>query len=43
MPFALVRHLDPAHESRLSELLAHASRMRVLEIKHHTQVEPNVV
>src|ERR1051325_3356255 len=41
MAFVLVQHLDPVHESKLSELLARATKMPVVEIKNQTVVEPN--
>src|SRR3954470_15590786 len=43
MAFVLVQHLDPAHESRLSELLSRTTRLPVMEVKRSTPVEPNHV
>ena len=43
LAFALVQHLDPAHESHLSEILARATPMRVLQAENGTHVEPNHV
>jgi len=41
MAFVLVQHLDPTHESKLSELLSRTSPIPVHEIKHGVKVEPN--
>lgn len=43
MAFVLVQHLDPTHESKLSELLARSTEMAVVEIRSETAVEPNHV
>ncbi len=43
MSFVLVQHLDPAHESQLSEILARATSMRVREATEGLAVEPNSV
>jgi two-component system CheB/CheR fusion protein len=43
MAFVLVQHLDPTHESKLSELLSRATKMAVVEIRSETVVEPNHV
>ncbi|HJZ54696.1 MAG TPA: chemotaxis protein CheB, partial [Gemmataceae bacterium] len=43
MAFVLVQHLDPRHESRLTDLLAKATRMPVLEAAHGLAVRPNHV
>ena len=43
MGFVLVQHLDPVHESALSQLLARASMMPVYEVTQHMRVEPNTV
>lgn len=43
MAFVLVQHLDPTHESKLSELLSRATRMKLAEIGNETLVEPNHV
>ena len=34
MAFVLVPHLDPTHESAMTELLSRATRMKVLEVHH---------
>ena len=41
--FVLVQHLDPAHESALTQLLARATTMRVREATHNVRVEANCV
>ena len=43
MAFVLVQHLDPRHESKLTELLARATRMPVTEVKNGLVVEPDHV
>ncbi len=43
MAFVLVQHLDPNHESLLTEILARATTMPVLEAQDHQRVEPNHV
>jgi two-component system CheB/CheR fusion protein len=43
MAFVLIQHLDPGHESHLTELLSRASRMPVSEVKGETRAEPNHV
>jgi two-component system CheB/CheR fusion protein len=43
MAFVLIQHLDPSHESHLTELLAKASKMPVSEVKGETRVEANQV
>jgi two-component system CheB/CheR fusion protein len=43
MAFVLIQHLDPKQESRLTELLAKTSRMRVSEVKGETRAEANHV
>ncbi len=43
MAYILVQHLDPRHESVLAELLSHATRMAVAEVKRDVRVEPNRV
>lgn len=43
MAFVLIQHLDPKHESHLSELLAKESRMPVAEVKGGTRAEANHV
>ncbi|HEX9045801.1 MAG TPA: chemotaxis protein CheB [Verrucomicrobiae bacterium] len=41
MAFVFVQHLDPTHESALTQLLARATRMRVVEARHNERLEPN--
>ena len=43
MAFVLIQHLDPKHESHLTELLSKESRMPVSEVKGDTRVEANHV
>ncbi|HVX64261.1 MAG TPA: chemotaxis protein CheB [Pirellulales bacterium] len=43
MAFVIVSHLDPEHASALSELLARANAMPVLEVKDATAIEPGHV
>src|SRR6476659_6004867 len=43
MAFVFVQHLDPVHESLLTKLLSHATRMPVMEVTEGTAVEPNHV
>ena len=43
MGFVLVQHLDPRHESRLTDLLARATQMPVIEASHGLAVQPNHV
>jgi two-component system, chemotaxis family, CheB/CheR fusion protein len=43
MAFVLIQHLDPSHESHLTELLSKASKMPVSEVKDETRVEANRV
>jgi two-component system, chemotaxis family, CheB/CheR fusion protein len=43
LAFVLIQHLDPAHESHLTELLAKASKMPVSEVKGGTRAEANHV
>jgi two-component system CheB/CheR fusion protein len=43
MAFVLIQHLDPSHESHLTELLSRASKMPVAEVKDETRVEANHV
>ena len=43
MGFVLVQHLDPKHESRLSDLLAKTTRMPVLEATHGLLVRADKV
>src|SRR5580692_8117897 len=43
MAFVLIQHLDPKHESHLTELLSKKSKMAVSEVKGETRVEANHV
>ena len=43
MGFVLVQHLDPAHESALTQLLAKATKMPVREVTQNLTVQPNCV
>src|SRR5689334_17841387 len=43
MAYVLVQHLDPHHESILSELLSGVTEMKVAEVKGDVQVEQNHV
>ena len=41
MAFVLIQHLDPKHDSHLTELLSKESRMPVAEVTGETRVEAN--
>jgi two-component system CheB/CheR fusion protein len=43
MAFVFVQHLDPEHESLLTKLLSHATRMPVMEVTEGTAVQPDHV
>jgi two-component system CheB/CheR fusion protein len=43
LAFVLIQHLDPTHESHLTELLSRATRMPVSEVKGETRAEANHV
>jgi two-component system CheB/CheR fusion protein len=43
MAFVLIQHLDPNHESHLTELLSKASKMPVAEVKGETRAKANHV
>src|SRR6266446_9082749 len=43
MGFVLVQHLDPVHESALTQLLTRATSMPVREITHNLRVKPDHV
>ena len=43
MAFVLVQHLDPKHESILTELISRSTKMPVLEVKNGMGIEPNHV
>jgi two-component system CheB/CheR fusion protein len=41
MGFVLVQHLDPDHESALTQLLTRVTSLPVAEVKDKTRVKPN--
>lgn len=41
LAFVLIQHLDPSHESHLTELLSKASKMPVSEVRGETRAEAN--
>src|SRR4051812_10200279 len=41
MAFVIVQHLDPSHESQLTELLRRGAHLSVQEIRNNTDVESN--
>jgi two-component system CheB/CheR fusion protein len=43
MAFVLISHLDPTHESAMTELLARATRMRVFQVQDGIRMKPNQV
>ena len=43
MAFVFVQHLDPKHESMLTELASRSTKMPVLEVKNGMGIEPNHV
>ena len=43
MAFVLVQHLDPSHESALTQLLARITSMPVREVTNNLRVERNHV
>src|SRR6185436_17436952 len=43
MAFVLVQHLDPTHESALTQLLSRATKMRVLQVTQNLKIAPNHV
>ena len=43
MGFVLVQHLDPEHESALTQLLGRATSLPVHEVTNNLHVEPNHV
>jgi len=43
MGFVLVQHLDPEHDSALTQLLGRATSLPVLEVTNNLRVEPNHV
>src|SRR6185295_18418246 len=43
MAFVLVQHLDPEHESALTQILSRATTMPVAEVTNHLRVQANYV
>lgn len=43
MGFVLVQHLDPDHDSALTQLLARGTKMPVIEVTNNLRVQPNHV
>ena len=43
MAFVLVQHLDPSHDSLLTEILQRTTTMSVVEASDQQQVKPNCV
>jgi two-component system CheB/CheR fusion protein len=43
MAYVLIQHLDPKHESRLTDVLEKSSRLPIHEVTHATRVEPDHV
>ncbi|NBB94909.1 MAG: response regulator [Planctomycetes bacterium] len=43
MAFVVIQHLDPAHESRMAEILAKSTTMKVVQADDGMAVEPNCV
>ncbi|MFO7550005.1 MAG: chemotaxis protein CheB [Haliea sp.] len=43
MAYVVVQHLDPTHQTLLSELLQRATPMRVREARHNMRIEPDCV
>src|SRR5258706_3435044 len=43
MGFVLVQHLDPVHESALTQLLTRGTSLPVSEVTHNVRVEPNPI
>src|SRR5262245_14106572 len=43
MAFLVVQHLDPKHESRLTEILARATPLPVAEVTDRMRIQPNSV
>lgn len=43
MAFVLIQHLDPSHESMLTEIIAKATKMPVEEVRTGVTIEPNRV
>ncbi|MBI3879636.1 MAG: PAS domain-containing protein [Verrucomicrobia bacterium] len=43
MAYVLIQHLDPKHESKLTELLSRITRLPVVEVRQSVTVEPDHV
>src|SRR2546423_9203919 len=43
MAFVLVQHLDPSHESKLTEILSRATKLQVLTVQDGMSVQPNTI
>jgi two-component system CheB/CheR fusion protein len=43
MAFVVIQHLSPTHESRMAEILAKSTALKVVEATDGTTVEPNTV
>jgi two-component system, chemotaxis family, CheB/CheR fusion protein len=43
MAFVIIQHLDPKHQSFLTELLSKKTAMKVVEVKNGMEVQPNYV
>src|SRR6202789_4014122 len=43
MAFVLIQHLDPSHESMLTEIIAKSTKMPVEEVKSGVTIQPNRV
>ena len=43
LAFIIVQHLEPTHKSSMVELLQRVTRMKVLQVKDRTHVQPNCV
>ena len=43
MAFVLIQHLDPSHESMLTEIIAKSTKMPVEEVKSGVSIKPNCV
>ncbi len=43
MAFVIVQHLDPTHKGILPELLQRATKMKVIQVRDCTKVQPNCV
>src|SRR5271154_967102 len=43
MAFVLIQHLDPSHQSMLTEIIAKTTKMLVEEVKSGVAIQPNCV